>query len=178
MGLDHQQERDAHCHGGGESPSPRGPSFFGRGADLASDYRSSLTPLPPGETRRYPNSYSIHLHHICCTHKSGESGRQPVARDRTLDGPGAILPRPAQRGEAGARSAPGEGRQGFEQGVVATWRWPSPADLRSAASPAARARRYGRCRGQKTGVLVSKRESRSRVRTKIWVRMSRERGRG
>jgi hypothetical protein len=49
MGPDHPRERDAHCHGGGESASPRGPSPFGRGADLASDYRSFLTPLPPGE---------------------------------------------------------------------------------------------------------------------------------
>ena len=32
-----------------------------------------------------------------------------------------------------------------------SWFGPSPADLRSAASPAPRARRYGRCRGQGSG---------------------------
>jgi len=46
MGPDHPRELDAHCHGGGESPSPRGPSPEVRGADLASDHRAFPHPSP------------------------------------------------------------------------------------------------------------------------------------
>jgi hypothetical protein len=44
----HSRERDAHWHGGGVSPSPRGPSPGGRGADLARDYRAFPHPSPSG----------------------------------------------------------------------------------------------------------------------------------
>src|ERR1039457_7273619 len=48
MEPNHPRERDAHCHGGGVSPSPRGPSPKGRGADSACDYRAFLHPSPCG----------------------------------------------------------------------------------------------------------------------------------
>jgi hypothetical protein len=59
-------------------------------------------------------------------------------------------PREAERsGERPARAARrvrGDKASSTEPAFRA--RGPSPADLRSAASPAARARRYGRCRGR------------------------------
>jgi hypothetical protein len=58
---------------------------------------------------------------------------------------GPEVPR-AERPACAARRARGDKVSSREPELRG--RWPSPADLRSAASPAARARRYGRCRGR------------------------------
>ena len=50
---------------------------------------------------------------------------------------------------AGCRGrGPGKGDETSSMGDAFRAVGPSPADLRSAASPAARARQYGRCRGR------------------------------
>ena len=70
-------------------------------------------------------------------------------------------PREAERSKAGARSAPGEGKQGFKHGAGVPCartlsRRPSVGGLSRCAGEA-----IGRCRGRRMGVPVSGRESRS-----------------
>ena len=87
---------------------------------------------------------------------------QPYHRPRQR--PYCLAPRSGERLARVARRVRGDKASSREPELRG--RRPSPADLRSAASPAARERRCSRCRGRKTGALVSKRESRSRSANK------------
>ena len=128
--------------------------------------------LSQRETHRYPNSYSIHLHHICCTRRSGESGRQPVARIGLWTARG---PHHLARGSGRGRRRPRRRVRGDEASSrepELPGRWPLPADLRSSASPAARAGDTAAAAAEKQKSLCRNASHAPEVRTKIWVRMS------
>jgi hypothetical protein len=138
------------------------------------DLRTSnfFSPLPPGSS--LPKFLlnpptQLHLLHP----KEGRKLTPTRSEDRTLGGRAAILPRPAQRGEAGARSAPGEGTQGCKHGARRSVRAdPLPPTFGRRPLPL-------RGRGDTAAAAAEEWQSLCRdatpaqdVRTKIWVRTS------
>ena len=130
----------------------RGPAFRARGPSPA-DLRSSASPA--ARARRYGRWRGRRI---------GPSLPPRFARRPRRCAGEAIrpLPRPQNRvvtsGNSPIPSPRGSGERVRERGEKASSptpgfraRGPSPADLRSSASPAARARRYGRWRGRRIG---------------------------